>query len=274
MAAMSECVPIHRVLVTGAAGQLGSVLRARLAGRFPVLRLSDRVALGTAGDGEELVECELGDAQAMERLLVGVDAVVHLGGQPVEADWPVIVEANIRGAINLWEAAHKAGCRRIVFASSNHVTGFYPCNRRIDEYVLPRPDTRYGVSKAFGEDLARYYADKFGIRAFCIRIGSCVSQPLDERMLATWLSPHDFVQLVMVGLTADYHFEIVYGVSANSRGWWDNTRAEALGYRPQDNAEAYVATVDGRQSRTRIADRFQGGSFCECEFAGDPDKII
>lgn len=271
---MSDCVPIHRVLVTGAAGQLGRVLRARLAGRFPVLRLSDRVSLGTAGDGEELVECELGDAQAMERLLAGVDAVVHLGGQPVEAAWPIIVEANIRGTINLWEAAHKSGCRRIVFASSNHVIGFYPRDRRIDEYARPRPDTRYGVSKAFGEDLARYYADKFGIRAFCMRIGSCMPQPVDERMLSTWLSPDDFVQLVMVGLTADYHFEIVYGVSANSRRWWNNTRAEALGYRPRDNAEAHATTVEGGRRRSLIADRFQGGSFCEYEFAGDPDEIV
>jgi uronate dehydrogenase len=265
---------IERLLITGAAGALGAVLRRHFAGRYPHLRLSDRAPLGAAAPGEELVVCELGDAAAVAALLEGVDACVHLGGQPVEAPWPVVHEANIVGVINLWEAARKAGTRRIVFASSNHAIGFHPRSRKLDHDSPARPDSRYGLSKAFGEDVALYYANKHGIGAMCIRIGSCRAEPIDARMLATWQSHRDLCQLVEVGLSADFVYEIVYGVSANPRSWWDNGNAERLGYRPQDSAEAWADRLVGVVSGDPLSERHQGGPFCPPDFSGDPSRII
>lgn len=264
---------IDRLLITGAAGRLGSVLRDAFAGRVPALRLSDRVELGERRHGEEHLVADLADAPAVETMLEGVDAVVHLGGQPVEADWPTVLRSNIMGCINLWEAARKAGSKRIVFASTNHAIGFHRRSTRLDHRSPARPDSRYGTSKAFGEDLALYYANKHGIRGFCMRIGSCFPEPSDERMLSTWLSYGDFVRLVEVGLVADYHYEIVYGVSANRRSWWDNSRAFALGYRPQDDAERWARRMAGRRSVVAIDEQFQGGFYCSPDFTGEIERI-
>jgi uronate dehydrogenase len=265
---------IERLLITGAAGALGSQLRRHFAGRYPHLRLSDRAALGEAGRGEELVQCELADAPAVDRLFQGVDACVHLGGQPTEADWPTIIDSNILGVINVWEAARKAGTKRILFASSNHAIGFHPRSRKLDHRAPARPDSRYGLSKAFGEDVAAYYANKHGISALCMRIGSARAEPHDERALATWQSYPDWCRLVEAGLAADYTYEIVYGVSANTRSWWDNSNAERLGYRPQDNAEAHAERVKGKVTDNPVNELFQGGPFCAPDFTGDIDKIV
>lgn len=263
----------QRVLVTGAAGALGGYLRAHLQGRYPALRLSDRHAMGSAGPGEELVQAELGDAAAVERLLEGVDACVHLGGQPVEADWPTILNANITGLINLFEAARKAGTRRVIFASSNHAIGFYPRETRIDDKAPPRPDSRYGLSKAWGEDIARFYQLKYDISAMCIRIGTCRPDIPDARALSTWQSPEDFCRLIDVGLGAEFDYEIVYGVSANTRSFWDNGNAERLGYQPADNAEHQAAALIDRISDDPVNEAFQGGAFCSPEFVGPIERI-
>jgi uronate dehydrogenase len=265
---------IRRLLVTGAAGMLGTALRRHLAGRYPALRLSDRAPMGEAGAGEELVPCELADAAAVERLFEGVDACVHLGGQPHEAPWPVIMEANIQGVVNVWEGARKAGARRIVFASSNHAIGFHPRTRKLDHTAPARPDTRYGLSKAFGEDVGLYYANKHGIGCMCMRIGSARERPVDERMLSTWQSLGDFCRLVEAGLEADYVYEIVYGVSDNPRSWWDNSNAYRLGYRPEDSAEKWAAELVGKRTDDPVNELFQGGMFCGPEFTGEIEKIV
>lgn len=263
-----------RVLLTGAAGQLGQVLRGPLKSYCRTLRLSDAAPLlGTVGEGEEWVPCDLADQTAVRALLDGVDAVVHLGGHAKEADWPTIQRSNVAGAYHLWEAARQAGTQRIVFASSNHAIGFHHRGYILDSESDVRPDSLYGVSKVFGESLARLYADKYGIKAFCIRIGSCVPEPTNRRMLSTWLSYADLTQLVSVGLCADYHFEIVYGVSANDRGWWDNSKAFRLGYAPQDNAERWCAQVSDDEEQDAVAAVFQGGDFAATEFAGDANAI-
>ncbi|MGP1396197.1 MAG: NAD-dependent epimerase/dehydratase family protein [Inquilinaceae bacterium] len=264
---------IQRLLITGAAGALGTALRQRLAGEYPILRLSDRADMGPAAANEEIHRCELTDREAVDRMLDGVDAVIHLGGQPVEAPWDVIIGSNLLGAINVWEAARKAGTRRILFASSNHAIGFYPRRVRLNPDSPPRPDTRYGLSKAFGEDLAQFYAMKHGISALCMRIGSCFPEPTDERMLSTWLSYDDLARLCRAGLTADYHFEIVYGVSRNDRAWWDNTNAALLGYDPQDNAETFADRLVGKVSDDPLVERFQGGGFLRPDYTGDPDWL-
>ena len=263
-------MPTKRLLITGAAGSLGSVLRDRLKGRHAPRRLSDIADLGEAGEGEELVQCDLADAEAVHRLCRDVDAIIHLGGCPREAEWPTIQSSNITGCINVWEGARRAGVERILFASSNHVVGLYPTALRLDEASPPMPDTRYGLSKAFGEDLAALYAFKYGVRGFCMRIGSCFPEPRDQRMLSTWLSYDDFVRLVETGLSADYVHEIVYGVSANTRIRWDNRNAIRLGYQPADNAERFASTVEDRVAGDPLADDRHGGGMVPREFAADP----
>ena len=141
---------MERVLITGAAGGIGQRLRADLAGVYPLLRLSDRTAPAPAGPGEEVVVADLADLAACEAMCAGIDGIVHLGGQAIEADWETVLQANIVGCYNLFEAARRHGVKRVVFASTNHVIGFYPRATLIDHQVPPRPDSRYGVSKAFG----------------------------------------------------------------------------------------------------------------------------
>jgi uronate dehydrogenase len=263
----------NRVLITGAAGGLGSMLRQSLAGHYPILRLSSRKGLEPTGPHEEIMHCDLADAAALERLLEGVDAVVHMGGQSVEAPWETILRSNIVGAYNLWEAARKAGTRRMIFASSNHAIGFHRRTRRLDHNSPARPDSFYGLSKAFGEDLGRYYADKYGVSCMSIRIGSSFPEPTERRSLSTWMSYRDMTQLIRVGLEADYHYEIVYGVSDNTRSWWDNCNAYRLGFKAQDNAEAWAEAVESKVSDNPITELFQGGSFAGQNFAGDVDQI-
>jgi uronate dehydrogenase len=267
-------IRFNRLLLTGAAGQLGQALREPLARQCERLRLSDIAPLPTpVGDKEEWLRCDLADSFTVMSLLDGVDAVVHLGGQSKEARWPTIQRSNIEGVYNLWEAARRVGVKRIVFASSNHAVGFHRRERKLDHESPVRPDSLYGVSKVFGESLARLYADKYDLQAFCIRIGSCFPEPTNRRMLSTWLSYRDLAQLVTIGLNADLHFEIVYGVSANPHSWWDNTNAFRLGYAPQDNAEDWRSQVEHIEYNDVAAATFQGGDFAAIDFAGNPDAI-
>jgi uronate dehydrogenase len=256
-----------RVLLTGAAGLLGGVLRRSLGGQFQ-LRLADIVPLEATGEGEESIICDLADAAAVEAMCEGADAIIHLGGIPYETGWPELLRSNIIGTINLYEGARRAGVDRVLFASSNHATGMHPNDRILSGESPPRPDSRYGLTKAIGEDVAALYAYKHGIRSFCLRIGSCLPKPDNKRALSTWLSPADFVRLVQVGLTADYVHEIVYGVSRNTRSWWDNSAAFRLGYQPQDDAEIYAAEVGAIELKTELARNYQGGNFVPEEFSG------
>lgn len=266
---------MKRILITGAAGTIGTVLRAGLRGRYPAIRLTDIADLGAAGPGEEIVTADLCDLAQMEAAMAGVDGVVHFGGTAQEADWDSVHANNIIGLYNTYEAARRQGVSRIVFASSNHAIGYYRRSRTIDHDVAPRPDTRYGVSKVFGEAVARLYADKHGIGSACLRIGSFQKRPLNVRMLSTWISHGDMVRLVQSCLDApELHFEIVYGASANSRSWWDNSAATRLGYAPEDNAEDYAEELIAHdKGEDGVESLFHGGPFTSMEFAGDTDKI-
>jgi len=261
---------MKRVLVTGAGGGIGRSLRETLRGVYPILRLSDRVALAPARDGEEVDRAELSDLTAVERMVAGVDGIIHLGGISGENSWPVILEGNIVGLYNVFEAARRAGVKRIVFATSNHAVGFYPRAETIDHRVVPRPDSRYGVSKAFGEALASLYSDKHGIGVLCTRIGNFGEKPIDKRRLSIWISPRDYTQLVRIGLEhPDIRYEIVYGVSNNRRSWYDNSNAERLGYRPQDASEPYAEAVlaaEPGHPTDPVAEHYQGGTFCAAEY--------
>lgn len=256
---------LPRLLLTGAAGQLGREMRPRLHAYCDVLRLSDCRALGPAAPDEELIPAALEDAAAMLALLDGVNAVVHLGGVSTEQPWAPILAGNVVGMVNLYEAARLRGVRRIVYASSNHVTGFYRQDERIDTRAWPRPDGFYGLSKAFGEDLAQLYWDRWQIETVSLRIGSSFAEPRDRRMLASWLSFDDLERLIVAALsTPAVGHTVVYGVSRNSASWWDNRHAQHLGYQPQDSADAFRAQVEARQPPLPPDDAaafYQGGAF-------------
>lgn len=256
---------MQRVLITGAAGALGKILRTELAGYAPNLRLSDIADLGSAGAGEETVVCDLADGAAVSELVKDCDFIVHLGGVSIEDTFEKILQANIRGTYNIFEAARKHGRPRILFASSNHAIGFHDRETRLDSTAQQRPDSIYGVSKCFGEALGSYYYDKFGVENVCARIGSCFPEPKDRRMLATWLSGADFVRLVKcVAEAPRVGHTIVYGASANRQQWWDNRHAAFLGWIPQDSSEQFRAKVEAATPHPVPDDpavRYQGGSF-------------
>ncbi len=259
-------VKVHeRLLLTGAAGGLGKALRERLAANCNVLRLSDRVAFGPAGQKEEIVLADLADAAAVDRMVEGVNAIVHLGGVSVEGPFLPIMQANILGVFNLYEAARKHGVKRVVFASSNHVTGYYRQGETITASHPPRPDGYYGVSKAFGEDLSRFYFDRYGIETACVRIGSSFTEPRDRRMLATWLSYDDLHRLITACLTTPVlSHSIIFGMSDNAVTWWDNSEARHVGYRPQDSSDVFREAVYARTPEPDLSDpvaQFQGGGF-------------
>ena len=265
----------NRVLLTGAAGGVGAMLRKLLKGVYAELILSDIVTPKDLGQDEIFVGADLADMAAVEKIVKGVDGIIHLGGVSVEQPWEMIHQANIVGAYNLFEAARRHRVKRVVFASSNHAVGFYRRSRRIGTEAPVRPDSRYGVSKAFGEALAALYADKYGLRFLCIRIGNVADKPADVRRLSIWISPGDLVQLIRIGLEHPaLTYEIVYGASDNARSWWDNAAAFRLGYKPAGRAEDHLAhALDGQAKLPRdpIGDLFEGGPFCSNEFTGDPE---
>jgi uronate dehydrogenase len=265
MPALSTSIRFPRLLLTGAAGMLGRELRPRLKAYCDTLRVSDVLELEAAAAGEEVIRTPLEDRAAMAELLRGVDAVVHLGGVSIEAPFDPILAANIVGLYNLYEGARRHGTKRVVFASSNHVTGFYRQDEVIDARVPARPDTLYGVSKAFGEDLSRYYWDRHGIETVCLRIGSSLPAPKDRRMLSTYLSYDDLERLVVASLTAPrVGHTIAYGMSANRSVWWDNKYAAHLGYAPKDSSEPFRDALETRQQTIDTNDpvaTYQGGAF-------------
>lgn len=267
----------NRILITGAAGGIGDVLRHGLRGFYPVLRLTDIADMAPAEKGEEVMSADLADYQAVEAAVRDCDAVVHLGGIPLEDKWPAISQSNIHGTFNVYEAARRCGVKRVVFASSNHAVGFWRRTRSIGPDVPTRPDSLYGLSKVFGEGLARLFADKHGLPSVCLRIGQFRPKPTNERMLSLWLSHRDMVTLARCSLEAeDIHFEIVYGISANTRAWYSNPGAERIGYKPKDNAENFAAEVLGNPNievEDEVGALFQGGPFCSADFDGIPERI-
>ncbi|MEG0920693.1 MAG: NAD(P)-dependent oxidoreductase [Comamonas sp.] len=262
---MSSSTKVHRLLLTGAAGGLGKVLRGSLAIYADVLRLSDIAGMAPARDAsEEVVLCDLADKKAVDALVAGCDAIVHLGGVSVERPFEEVLGPNIEGIVYLYEAARRHGVKRIVFASSNHVIGFYKQSDKLDANVRRRPDGYYGLSKSFGEDVASFYFDRYGIETVSMRIGSSFPEPKDRRMMSTWLSYDDLVQLIGKGLfTPHVGHTVVYGVSNNRDGWWDNHAAAQLGFVPKDSSEPWRAKVEAQPmpaANDPVA-VYQGGAF-------------
>jgi uronate dehydrogenase len=263
----------RRIVFTGAAGGIGTMIRPLLSGLYPGLVLSDRMSPKGLLPSETFVAADLTRLDEVAKVVRGAHSILHFGGHSVEGSWDAILQANIIGCYNLFEAARQAGVKRIVFASSNHAVGFYPRKKRIGTDVTVRPDSRYGVSKAFGEALGALYSDKHGIALTCLRIGNVGPRPLDVRRLSIWISPEDLVQLIQIGLEhPKIRFEILYGASDNAAAWWDNSRAHKLGYRPTGKAEEFRAHAESEQAKIGpdpVGDLFQGGTFCSAEFTND-----
>jgi uronate dehydrogenase len=275
---MSQSVSdMKRILITGAAGKIGDTLRKGLRGSYPLIRLLDIAPLGAVEAGEELYTADIRDIAALEKAMAGIDCVTHLAGVPEEAEWEKVLALNIEGCFNVFEAARRQGVKRVIFASSNHAVGFHRRERFIDNTVVPRPDTRYGVSKVFGEALGRLYADKYGLSVACLRIGTfrVPDRPAEARQLLTWISHRDMVQLARRCIDhPNYHFVTVYGVSNNLRSRWDNTNVKFLGYRPEDDSEVFATEILAMAVKEdEIAAQFHGGFYTPMEFAGDTSKI-
>lgn len=254
------------VLLTGAAGGLGTLMRDLLPAHGYELRLLDLLPVEGAPDA---ITADLADKDALRKAVRGVDAIIHLAGISLEASFEKILRANIEGTYNLYEAAREEGVPRIVFASSNHAVGFTPRPLGQDPLIpvdTPhRPDTFYGLSKSFGEDLAQLYWDKYGLETVSVRIGSCFPEPTSVRMLSLWMSPADGARLFHAALTAEQvGHTVVYGSSANTRLWWDLSTARALGYEPRDDSEPYAEKLIAEQGELdpeNVAHANLGGHF-------------
>jgi uronate dehydrogenase len=254
---------VSLVLVTGAAGGIGTLLRGGLPERGWALRSLDVVPIPDVRPGEEDLVADATDLAAVTDAATGADAVVHLAGILGESDWPAIRHSHIDSTYAVLEAARRTGIGRVVLASSNHASGFTPRppdGRLLTEADAPhRPDTYYGVAKVAMEALGSLYSDRYGLDVVCLRIGSAFPEPTTTRQLSTWLSPADTVALVDAALRAPSPgFAVVWGVSNNTRNWWDLTAARALGYEPADDAEVYAEALIEVHGEPDLADPVHG----------------
>jgi len=262
------------VVMTGAAGKIGGMLRTRLARPGRVLRLLDIAPL-TAGDGEEALQASVTDLDVLITAFDGADAVIHLAGVAGERAWEQVEHVNIHGTWAVFEAARRGGVSRVIYASSNHAVGFAPRSQfPVADYAFPAPDTYYGVSKVAGEALASLYYHRYGLDAICLRILTCAERPTYPRALSTWLSPDDAGRLFEACLTVPSPgYRVAFGVSANTRGGWVSLdEARALGYEPRDDAEAYAAEViaaDGEPDPDDPMLRYLGGQFTLPDYDAD-----
>ena len=238
----------NNILLTGAAGALGEELREVLSMSCKELRISDKVALNKKFENETVIQAELSNESEMLELTKNIDCVVHMGGQSIEGSWNNVLNSNIIGMYNLYEGCRKNNVKRIIWASSVHTVGFYPRSYIVDNKVMPRPDSNYGVSKVFGETLAQYYWDKYKIETVSIRIYSSLAEPKDERMLSTWLSYNDLRNLIKACMnSSNVEHSIIFGVSNNDSILIDNKYANHIGFKPEDNAEQFRSKVVGEK---------------------------
>jgi uronate dehydrogenase len=251
-------------------------LRATLRERYQ-LRLSDIRPVDNLGENEEFVAADVSDLDAVMAISKGVDGIIHMGGVSTENTWESILHGNIVGAYNIYESARKNGVPRVIFPSSNHAVGFYPRTRKIPVEVNIRPDSRYGVSKAFGEAMGSLYADKYGLRVLCLRIGNVAEKPVDNRRMSIWISPRDLTQLISIGLEhPDLSFAIMYGVSGNTRSFYRDEIAAKFGYQPQDNSEDYADEIKAKAVAAdpdAVSEQVMGGDFAVIEKGGGAPAV-
>lgn len=256
---------MNRLLVTGAGGRLGSVLRPHLATLARARRLSDITAIKDATSEEECVTCDLSDFAAVRALVEGCDGIIHLGGIATEDSFDRLLSGNIIGTYNVYEAARQAGVKRVFLASSNHATGYHSTETTLDADAGFRPDSLYGATKVWSESIATLYHDKFGIETARVRIGSCWPRPNTARELKTWLSHGDLVRLVQCVFRApELGCPVIYAVSDNTGCWWDNSKVACLGWAPKDSADIFreeFTDADALLDESDASQIYQGGTF-------------
>jgi uronate dehydrogenase len=263
----------QQILITGAAGIIGVSLRDSLRQPDRHLRLLDikpQIELGT-GEAAQLIEASCTDPAAMFDACQGVDVVLHLGGLSTGGfNWEQYVDVNINGTYRVLDAARRAGVPRVVYASSHHAVGFHPSDTgvTVPDYLFPRPDSLYGVSKAAGESLCSLFHDRHGLDVVCLRIGSYRTRPTDQRALFNWLSPGDCTRLFEAAIATPVPgFRVVWGVSANARAIMSLDEAHAIGYVPIDNAEDYAEQINAdTHSLHAQGGHFIGGPFTDVTF--------
>lgn len=269
---------MKKILLTGAAGIVGTALRPLLRERYSHVLLTDIAGITSLAENESFERGDIADLSFVKTLAAQVGGIVHLAGM-VGPDYTFddVLLPNIVGTQNVYAAAHAAGVTHVVYASSHHSVGFIRRGEHIDETTAPRPDSYYGVSKAFGESLGAFFADKFGLNVLAIRIGFVGDTVADERRLHTWTSPRDLAQLIEIGLTTpNLGYELVYGVSENPGPFFVNTNAERLGYRPKDksvNAVADPSVLDARPDPNTIEGAVVGGRFAASGFEGNTGRV-
>jgi uronate dehydrogenase len=264
----------QKILITGAAGRIGKTLSQAFEGKYPLLRLFDRVKSSATHQSTQIMTGELSDPVALDSAMKDITCVIHLAAIAEERGFEELVEPNIMGAYQLFEAARRAGVSRVIYASSIQAVGFHRLESGVDQGSRIRPSGYYGVTKAFGEALASLYADKFGMSVACLRIASFEPEPQDQRQLATWLSPSDCVKLVKACVDADpFSFEVVYGVSANTRTVVKDAPPAAIDFQPSDDAEVFLPTIGFDPKLKTATSLFSGGGYCGDDFVGDFERV-
>jgi uronate dehydrogenase len=258
-----------KVALSGAGGQLGSYLRPALLDRGIDLRSAGgRTPLSPLREGEDIMHGDLRDPAVVDRLMRGIDVLIHMAGTSVERPLPEIIENNLVGLHAVYEGARRHRVKRIVFASSNHAIGMHKTTEKLDLNTDFRPDGFYGLSKMWGEGMARLYWDKHGIESVCVRIGSAIPKPTEERQLSTWFGLDDLMQFLMGCITTpEVGFLVAWGVSNNTRSYWTPTGCERIGYRPTQNSEEFAAEILRQDNPLDAIGRtHQGGSFASHDY--------
>ena len=256
--------PAKPVLLTGASGALGRVLTRSLSAEGWTLRLTDIAPFpDPLPAGASFTKADLNDGVTMLRLAEGCGAIIHLGGVSVERPFEEVLGPTIRGLYHIYEAARREGAR-VIFASSNHSVGFHERSQSLPADTQFLPDGFYGLSKAYGELMGRLYWFKFGVESVFVRIGSAYPEPVDARMLATWLSYPDLSRLMVRCVLSDkVGCCVVWGASNNSRmTWWRDDARGKLGWAPQDSADPFAGQLSGKVSGDPVQERYMGGGFC------------
>jgi uronate dehydrogenase len=271
---MSDDRPAKPVLLTGASGALGRILARELGQAGWTLRLTDIAPFpDSLPPGAVFRGADLEDGVALLRQAEGCGAILHLGGISVEQSFETVIGANLRGVFHIYEAARRERAR-VVFASSNHSIGFHERPRgneaKLDADCAFRPDGYYGLSKAYGELMGRLYWDKHGVENVNLRIGSSFPEPVDARMLATWLSYPDLVRLVRAAVAAPRTGHcVIWACSNNPASYWGADHRERIGWAPQGSAETYRARVEGKVSGDPVTERYQGGGYTAMDYTRD-----
>ncbi len=260
--------PAKPILLTGASGALGRVLVRSLGALGWRLVLTDIAPFPDALPGGAVFSrADLSDGMAILRLAEGCGTIIHLGGVSVERPFEEVIGPNIRGLYHIYEAARREKAR-VIFASSNHSVGFYERDANVPAETPFMPDGYYGLSKAYGELMGRMYWFKHGVESVNVRIGSALPEPINARMLATWLSYPDFSRLMeRCVLTPAVGHAVIWGASRNSRmTWWRDDARQALGWAPIDSADPFAGQLAGKVSGDAVEERYMGGAYCSIDY--------